>query len=72
MFMGFPSGVPTGTLLLEELLLLSSLCQGRSHSEFSVCVELELELQLKVLPPRLREMASHYMILFGLKKKLSV
>ena len=68
--MGFPSGVPTGTLLLEELLLLSSLCQGRSHSEFSVCVE--LELQLKVLPPRLREMASHYMILFGLKKKLSV
>ena len=70
MFMGFPSGVPTGTLLLEELLLLSSLCQGRSHSEFSVCVE--LELQLKVLPPRLREMASHYMILFGLKKKLSV
>ena len=68
--MGFPSGVPTGTLLLEELLLLSSLCQGRSHSEFSVCVE--LELQLKVLPPRLREMASHYMILFCVKRKLSV
>ena len=69
-FMGFPSGVPTGTLLLEELLLLSSLCQGCSHSEFSVCVE--LELQLKFLPPRLWEMASHYMILFCVKRKLSV
>ena len=65
----FPSSEPRGPFSWKSSCCFPR-CVRDAATLFSVCAE--LELQLKVLPPWLREMASHYMIFFGLKRKLSV